>query len=62
MTNCSLTIDDYLAEASPVLGRMRLDGITETPVPFAEHVVRLWRRGAPSPDMSINVLIEVLKV
>ena len=62
MTSCSLFIDDGLAEASPVLGRMRLDGITETAVPFAENVVLLWRRGAPSPDMSVNVLIEVVKV
>ena len=62
MTSFSLSIDDGLAEASPVLGRMRLDGITETTVPFAERVVLLWRRGTPSPDMSIEVLIEVLKV
>ena len=62
MTTFSLFIDDYLAEASPVLGRMRLDGLTEAPVPFAERVVLLWRRGAPSPDMSAELLTNVLKV
>ena len=62
MSSCSLYIDDYLAEASPVLGRMRLDGLTETAVPFAERVVLLWRRGAPSPDMSADLLIDALKV
>ena len=62
MAGHSLSIDDCLAEASPVLGRMRLDGLTETAVPFAEPVVLLWRRGTPTPDMGVNVLIDVLKV
>ena len=62
MARFSLAIDDYLAEASPVLGRMRLDGLTETAVPFAERVVLLWRRGAPSPDMSSKTLKDVLNV
>ena len=62
MASCSLSIDDYLAEASPVLGRMRLDGLTETAVPFAEPVVLLWCRGAPTADMSVEVLVFVLQV
>ena len=62
MASSCLSIDDYLAEASPVFGRMRLDGLTETAVPFAERVVLLWRRGAPTPDMSVEILIDVLKV
>ena len=62
MTICYLYIDDYLAEASPVLRRMRLDGLTETAVPFVEHVVLLWRRGAPSPDMNVDILLDVLEV
>ena len=62
MANVSLHIDDYLAEVSPVLGRMRLDGLTETAVPFAERAVALWRRGAPTPDMDGKLLIDVLKV
>ena len=62
MSGFSFCIDDYLAEASPVLGRMRVDGLTETAVPFAERAVLLWRRGAPTPDMEVNVLIDVLMV
>ena len=62
MAVCSLSIDDYLAEASPVLGRMRVDGLTETAVPFAKDTVQLWRRGAPSPDMDVETLTDVLKV
>ena len=62
MEGCSLCLDDGLAQVSPVLGRMRLDGLTETAVPFAERVVLLWRRGAPTPDMSADVLADVLKV
>ena len=62
MSSYYLTIDDILAEASPVLGRMRLDGLTETAVPFAERAVALWRLGAPKPDMSVAVSIDVLKV
>ena len=62
MASYSLFIDDYLAEASPVLGRMRLDGLTETTVPFAERLVLLWRRGAPTPDMNVDDLVNVLKV
>ena len=59
---CSLFIDHEVAEASPVLGRMRLDGLTETVVPFAERAVLLWRRGAPGDDTNTDILIEVLKV
>ena len=62
MSRYSVSIDDYLAKASPVFGRMRLDGLTETAVPFAERAVLLWRRGTPTPDMDVDVLIDVLKV
>ena len=62
MSSFSLSIDDYLAQASPVLGRMRLDGLTDTAVPFSEGIVVLWRRGAASADMSVEVLKDVLKV
>ena len=62
MSGFSFCIDDYLAEASPVLGRMRVDGLTETAVPFAERAVLLWRRGSPTPDMEFNDLTDVLKV
>ena len=62
MARVSLNIDIDLAVASTVLGRMRLDGFTETTVPFAERAVALWRRGAPTPDMDVNLLIDVLEV
>ena len=62
MASCSLSIDDFLAEASPVLGRMRVDGLTETAVPFAEGIVVLWRRGAASSDVSVEVSTDILKV
>ena len=62
MASSCVSIDDYLAEASPLLGRMRLDGLTETAVPFAECVVLVWRRGAPTPDMNLFILIAVLEV
>ena len=62
MTSFSLLIDDYLAEASPVLGRMRLDGLTETAVPFAERAVLLWRRGAPTPEVEADEIVDVIKV
>ena len=45
-----------------MLGRMRLDGLTETKVPFAERLVLLWRRGAPTPDINVEDLVNVLKV
>ena len=45
-----------------MLGRMRLDGLTETAVPFAERTVLLWRRGAPAPDMDVDILISILQV
>ena len=62
MSSCSLSIDDYLAHASPVLGRMRLDGLTETAVPFPEGIVVLWRRGAASSEMTVEALTDALKV
>ena len=45
-----------------MLGRMRLDGLNETKLPFAERAVALWRRGAPMPDTEIHLLIDVIKV
>ena len=62
MAKISLFIDDYLAQVSPVLGRMRLDGLTDTTVPFAERAVATWRRGAPTPDVDANLLIDLIKV
>ena len=62
MSRSLLSIDDYLADASPLLGRMRVDGLTETALPFDDGIVVLWRRGAASSDMSVEVLKHVLKV
>ena len=57
----SLFIDDAVAVASPVLGRMRLDGLDRAALPFAERHVQAWR-GAPEPDMEADMLVNVIKV
>ena len=62
MASTSLFIDDCLAKASPMLARMRADGLTETEVPFAERTVLLWRSGAPTPDMDLDDLTDVFMV
>ena len=61
MHGCSLEIDDTVAKASPVLARMRLDGLDRATLPFAERYVEAWR-GAPESDMSLEVLLNALKV
>ena len=61
MSVFSLSIDDAVAEASPVLRRMRVDGLDRAALPFAERHVQAWR-GAPEPDMEANVLVNVIKV
>ena len=62
MSSYSVIIGDAVAEASKVLGRMRLDGIHQVTVPFDERCVRAWRCGAPAPDMDVNKLIKFLWV
>ena len=57
----SLFIDDTVAEASPVLARMRLDGLDRAALPFAERHVQAWR-GSPEPDMDAHMLVSVIKV
>ena len=57
----SLFIDDTVAEASPVLARMRLDGLDRAALPFAERHVQAWR-GAPEPDMDAEMLVSVIRV
>ena len=61
MPDCSLFIDDAVAQASPVLARMRLDGLDRAALPFAERHVQAWR-GAPEPDMEPEWLVSVIKV
>ena len=62
MFSYSVCISDADAEASKVLGRMRLDGVHQVAVPFDERCVRAWRRGAPAPDMDVERIINVLWV
>ena len=57
----SISIDDAMAEASPFLRRMRLEGYDSAAVPFAEKHVQAWLRG-PGVQMDTNTLINVLKV
>ena len=61
MEQYNILIDAAVAQASPVLARMRLDGLDRSPLPFAERYVQAWR-GAPEPDMSSETLMNVLKV
>ena len=61
MSCFSLSIDDAVAEASPVLRRMRVDGLDRAALPFAERHVQAWR-GAPEPDMEADILVNVFKV
>ena len=61
MSGSSLSIDDAMAEASPVLARMRVDGLDRAALPFAERHVQAWR-GAPDPEMDADMLVNVIKV
>ena len=61
MPSFNLVIDDSVAEASPVLARMRLDGLDRAALPFAERHVQAWR-GAPEPSMEAELLVNVIKV
>ena len=54
-------IDDAVAEASPVLARMRLDGLDRAALPFAERHVQAWL-GAPEPNMEEGLLVSVIEV
>ena len=61
MPDFSLPIDDAVAEASPMLGRMRVDGLDRAALPFAERHVQAWR-GVPEPDMEVDMLVNGIKV
>ena len=60
-THC-ISINDEDAEASGVLRRMRLDGLSTATVPFDERCVSAWRRGAPEPSMDVKMMVHVLWV
>ena len=62
MNSHSIMIKDADAEASGVLGRMRLDGLDRATVPFEERCVHAWQRGEPDPGMDIEILINILWV
>ena len=61
MSTHSFPIHDDLEVASPVLKRMRLDGLDRAWVPFPEHLFLAWR-GKPDPTMKTETLIGVVKV
>ena len=57
----SLVIDDTVSEASPVLRRMRLDGLDRAALPFSGRHVQAWCDG-PKPDMEPEIMVNVIKV
>ena len=57
----SLVIDDAVTRASPVLARMRLDGLDQAALPFEERHVQAWQR-EPEPNMEADLLLNVIKV
>ena len=61
MLTFSLIIDDAVAKASPVLRRMRLDGLDRATLPFEERYVQAWR-GMPESSMDAKLLLNVIKV
>ena len=61
MLTFSLSIDDAVAKASPVLRRMRLDGLDRATLPFKERYVQAWI-GMPQPGMDAELLLNVIKV
>lgn len=62
MPYSSLQITYRDAYVSGVLGRLRLDGIDQVSVPFEEHVVHTWQRGAPTPGTSVYIFINIVWV
>ena len=61
MPSFSMGINDAVADASPVLRRMRLDGLESARVPFAERYVLAWL-GSPRSNMGLDTLVQVIKV
>lgn len=51
-----------VAEGSPVLERMRLDGLDFVTVPFEERYVQAWLGGPQHTAMDTETLINVIKV
>ena len=63
MIGHSVNITDTVADISPVLRRMRLDGLDRVTVPFAERHVLAWLGGPElHNDMDPETLVNVVKV
>ena len=58
----SVPITDAVAQASPVLKRMRLDGVACVKVPYAESDVQAWLGGPQHTNMDSELLVKVIKV
>ena len=56
MTGHSLPITDAVAQNSPLLGRMRLDGHDCVTVPFAESYVQAWLSGPQQGDAASTLI------
>ena len=50
-----------MAEASPVLRRMRLDGLDRATLPFAERYVLAWL-ASPRSNVRLQTVVQVIKV
>ena len=61
MPRYSMNIDDAVAEASPVLRRMQLEGFDRATLPFAERYVLAWL-SFPKTHMGLEILVQVFKV
>lgn len=62
MNGHSFPITDAVEKASPVLDRMRLDGLDRVTVPFAESYVQAWLGGPQHTNLNQNVAMNVMKV
>lgn len=61
MIGHSIDITDAVAEVSPVLWRMRLDGLARATVPFEERYVLAWL-GGPEIGMPPEMILNCIKV
>lgn len=62
MSSYSLPITDTEAGVSPVLKRMRLDGLDRVTLPFAEAHVQAWLGGTQHTSTDPELLVNVIKV
>lgn len=62
MSSYSLFIEDVVAEASPFLKRMRMDGLDHAALPFPAPDVHAWLHGNEQGDMEAVTVCNVIKV